>query len=121
MPRKRRLAEKDRYPIIETYIRKRFNCFETVQNKGTKFGRVDVVGLRDIGGDLSGALEVVAVEVKNGNQPFNTAVGQAYSYSVYAERCYLADARDECATVLATRDRYCFQVGRRAVGYPIQW
>ncbi len=52
-----------------------------------------MVGIRDIGGDLCGQAEVIAVEVKAGHQPFNTATGQAYGYSVYAERCYLADKR----------------------------
>ena len=36
---------------------------------------------------------MVAVEVKGGGAPFATAAGQAYGYSVYAERCYLADCR----------------------------
>ena len=51
------------------------------------------MGVRDIGGDLAGDVELIAVEVKAGNQPFSKAVGQAYSYSVCAERCYLADFR----------------------------
>jgi hypothetical protein len=51
------------------------------------------VGIREIGGDLSGDVELIGVEVKRGNQPFNTATGQAFGYSVYAERCYLADLR----------------------------
>jgi hypothetical protein len=34
------------------------------------------------------------VEVKAGYQPFATAAGQAHGYSVYADRCFLADVRD---------------------------
>jgi len=93
MPRKRNQGETRHYPLIEKFLRKRFNCFVTAQNRGTNFGRIDVIGLRDIGGDLSGAIEIIRVEVKDGNQPFNTATGQAYSYSIFAERCYLADSR----------------------------
>jgi hypothetical protein len=81
------------YPMIEKFLKRRFNCFTTSKNRGTLFGRIDVIGLRDIGGDLSGNVEIIGVEVKAGNQPFNTATGQAFGYSIYAERCYLADAR----------------------------
>src|SRR5947208_1742387 len=56
-------------------------------------GRIDVLGIRDTGGDLSGSAELISVEVKAGRQPFTRAAGQAYGYSVYAERCYLADVR----------------------------
>jgi len=94
MPRKKRHRESEHYAPIERFLRRRFGCFVTAQDRGTRFGRVDVIGLRDIGGELSGAFEIIAVEVKAGNQPFNTATGQAYGYSVYAERCYLADLRD---------------------------
>ena len=93
MPRKKKQGEARHYPLIEKFLRKRFNCFVTAQNRGTNFGRIDVIGVRDIGGDLSGAIEIIGVEVKDGNQPFNTATGQAYSYSIFAERCYLADSR----------------------------
>jgi len=93
MPRVVRLNEAQYYPAVERFLRRRFHCFVTAKNRGTKFGRVDVVGIREIGGDLSGDVELVGVEVKRGNQPFNTATGQAFGYSVYAERCYLADLR----------------------------
>jgi hypothetical protein len=93
MPTKK-LAEKDYYGYVEKFLKNRFDCFVTAQNRGTKFGRVDVVGIRDIGGEHKGDTEIIGVEVKGGNQPFNTATGQAYGYSVYADRCYLADVRD---------------------------
>ena len=79
MPRKRR-SEHEYYEAVERFLKKRFHCFVAAQNRGTKFGRVDVIGIRDIGGDLSGVVEIIAVEVKVGNQPFNTATGQAYGY-----------------------------------------
>jgi hypothetical protein len=81
------------YKTVERFLRVRFGCFDTAQDTGTRYGRVDVVGIRDVGGRLGGEVEVVAVEVKGGNQASNTATGQALGYSVYAERCYLADLR----------------------------
>ncbi|MBS3906573.1 MAG: hypothetical protein KGZ49_06005 [Syntrophaceae bacterium] len=93
MPSKKGRGEARHYPTLERFLRRRFHCFVTAQNRGTRFGRIDVIGIRDIGGDLSGAVEILGVEVKAGGQPFNTATGQAFSYSVYADRCYLADVR----------------------------
>lgn len=60
-------------------------------SRGLSHSQIDVVGLRDIGGDHSGAAEVLAIEVKRGNQPFATTSGQTAGYSVYANRVYLAD------------------------------
>jgi hypothetical protein len=85
--------EKKLYPLVERYIRRRFECFVSGQNRGTRHGRVDVIGIRDIGGYLNGSFELIGVEVKAGYQPFNIAAGQASGYSVYANRCYLADVR----------------------------
>jgi len=56
---------------------------------------MDVVGVRDMGGDLSGEIETIAVEVKRGSFPFANACGQALGYKVYANRVYLADLRSE--------------------------
>lgn len=58
---------------------------------GPRVGRVDVVGVRDLGGgDLAARSEVVAVEVKVGLTSFAKSAGQAHGYSVMADRCYLA-------------------------------
>jgi hypothetical protein len=51
------------------------------------------VGVRDIGGDLSGDIETVAIEVKRGRTPFTSASGQTVGYRVFANRVYLADRR----------------------------
>lgn len=85
--------EKELYPRVAGWLKKQFGCFATAINTGPRHGRLDVVGLRDIGGNLSGRSEVISVEVKRGTQPFATSAGQAYGYSVYAERCYLAEWR----------------------------
>lgn len=87
------VLEKDLYASVERYAQRRLRCFKTAVNTGLRAGRIDVVGLRDVGGNLEGSGEVIAIEVKRGQQSFLTAVGQAAAYSVYADRCYLADIR----------------------------
>lgn len=89
------MLEKDYYPIVEKWMIEHFKCFETAINSGLKISRVDVVGVRDVGGNLSGDIETIVIEVKRGNQPFATASGQAYGYKVYGNRVYLADIRND--------------------------
>lgn len=72
---------------------KRFKCFNSDINVGLKYSRADVLGVRDIGGRLSGEVETIIIEVKMGAEPFATASGQAVGYSVYANRVYLAHCR----------------------------
>jgi hypothetical protein len=86
-------AERDLYPKVANWAQTRLKCFEVGIDTGVKHGRIDVVGIRDTGGVLSGRSEVVAIEVKKGTQPFATCVGQASGYSIYADRCYLAEYR----------------------------
>ena len=74
-------------------MKRHFRCFDSGINTGLKFSRVDVVGVRDVGGDLSGEVESIVIEVKRGTEPFATASGQALGYRVYANRVYLADYR----------------------------
>lgn len=75
-------------------MKKHFRCFATATNTGLAYSRPDVTGVRDIGGDLSGEVESIIIEVKRGDsQPFATASGQALGYRVYANRVYLAEAR----------------------------
>jgi len=85
--------ERDLYAGVARWLKRRYGCFATKTDIGIRYGRIDVVGLRDIGGELSGAGEVVSIEVKPGHRPFATAAGQARGYSVYAQRCFLADSR----------------------------
>jgi hypothetical protein len=87
--------EKASYPVVERWVKRHFRCFRTAINKGLRHSRVDVVGVRDLGGDLSGDVETIAVEVKKGGFPFATASGQTLGYNVYANRVYLADVRME--------------------------
>ena len=83
------------YPVVERWMRRKFSCFATAVNKGLRHGRIDVIGVRDIGGDLSGAIETIGIEVKRGSFPFANACGQTLGYNVYVNRVYLADLREE--------------------------
>jgi hypothetical protein len=93
--KKKEPLEKEYYPRVARWLKRHFHCFKVVTNRGLKFGRIDVIGIRDIGGDLSGEVETIAVEVKRGKTPFANACGQAFGYSIYANRVYLADVRPE--------------------------
>ncbi len=93
MAKKQKALEKTYYPLVQRWLKRHFSCFKAAVNKGLRFGRIDVIGLRDVGGDLSGDIETVAVEVKRGSTPFANACGQTFGYSVYANRVYLADLR----------------------------
>lgn len=89
------LRERDFYQPAERWATRRWDLFASGIDKGLRHGRIDVVGLRDVGGRLSGGAEVIAIEVKRGTQPFMTSVGQASGYSVFADRTYLADYRPD--------------------------
>ncbi len=83
------------YPIVEKWMTKQFQCFKTAKNTGLKQGRIDVVGVRDVGGALAGDIETISIEVKRGTEAFATASGQALGYKIYANRVYLADIRSD--------------------------
>lgn len=87
------MREADYYEPVARWARKVLECFETGIDTGLRHGRIDVVGLRDSGGRLSGRADVIAIEVKRGTQPFATSIGQASGYSIYADQCYLAEYR----------------------------
>lgn len=90
--------ERELYPLVERWMRKHFQCFKTVADKGLKYGRIDVLGVRDVGGDLSGEIETIVIEVKKGITPFAKASGQTLGYRVFANRVYLADLRQSSFT-----------------------
>jgi hypothetical protein len=83
------------YPIVEKWVKRHFLCFRTGVNTGGLYSRVDVVGVRDVGGDLSGEVQTIAVEVKKEGSAFATACGQTLAYNIYANRVYLAVSRKE--------------------------
>ena len=83
------------YHLVARWVRRHFLCFRVAINKGLIYSRIDVLGIRDVGGDFSGDVETIAVEVKRGSTPFTNAAGQTVGYRVYANRVYLADFRDE--------------------------
>jgi hypothetical protein len=89
----RRIKERDLYRVIQRWAERHFGCFATAVNKGTSYGRVDVVGLRQVPGERSAETDVICIEVKRGTQPLLNAMGQAAGYSVYGDFSYLADFR----------------------------
>jgi len=92
---KNKKKESSLYPIVDKWMKKHFLCFRTAINRGLIYSRIDVVGIRDIGGELSGEVETIGIEVKRGSSPFATAAGQTLGYRVYADRVYLADIREK--------------------------
>jgi len=93
--RTRRIKESDLYPVLAKWMKQHFRCFKTAINIGLRHSRADVLGVRDVGGHLSGEIETFVIEVKRGTEPFATASGQTIGYRVYANRVYLADQRVE--------------------------
>lgn len=89
------LLEKDYYPIVAKWLAKQHRCFKTDINTGPINSRADVIGVRDTGGDFSGEIETIIVEVKRDMEPFATASGQTFGYTIYANRVYLADKRND--------------------------
>ena len=85
--------EKTLYPTVAKWLKREFGCFQTAINKGLRHSRIDIIGVRDVGGDLSGEIETIAIEVKRGSFPFANGCGQTLGYNVYANRVYLADVR----------------------------
>jgi hypothetical protein len=85
--------ESSLYPIVERWMKRHFLCFKADTNTGLTHSRVDVVGVKDTGGDLSGDVETIAIEVKKEGPAFATTIGQTLGYSVYANRVYLAQER----------------------------
>ena len=84
------MQEADLYPVVERWVRRHFRCFTTALNVGLSYSRVDVLGVRDIGGSLTGEIETLAIEVKRHAGLFATSSGQALGYQVYVNRVYLA-------------------------------
>lgn len=91
MAKPKPITEADLYGPMEKFIRSGMSCWHARTKAAVPdVGEVDVLGVRYVGGDLSGRSEVVAVEVKLSTARFAVAAGQAHGYSVVAERCYLA-------------------------------
>lgn len=87
------MLEKEYYPIVANWLQKSYKCFMVKSDVGIENSRADVVGVKDIGGDFSGEIETIVIEVKRGKEAFATAAGQTYGYTIYANKVYLADIR----------------------------
>jgi hypothetical protein len=84
------MDESKYYSTVEKWLREKKGCFYSSPDCGTRYARADVIGVHHIGGDLSTAYELIAVEVKT-DEPFFKSISQAAGYSIFAHRCYLAD------------------------------
>jgi hypothetical protein len=90
---KRKTQEsKKLYDLVkENFLKRKQECFVTRINTGIKYvGRVDAIGIRDIGGISCGDIEIIAVEVKPKKRNIINQLGQALGYSLIAHKCYLA-------------------------------
>lgn len=92
----RAMAEADLYEPTDDFLTTKVGCWKTrVKANVRDVGEIDVLGVRYLGGDLSGQSELIAVEVKPSLARFAVSAGQAHGYSVVADRCYLAAVCDE--------------------------
>lgn len=66
-------SSRNYYEPIARWAAKHLGCFVTGIEEDLRLGRMDVVGLRDADGRLSGRAEVVSIEVSSGRQPFVTS------------------------------------------------
>src|SRR5689334_19357155 len=53
-------SEASLYLPVERWMKRHFRCFKTGVNVGLAYSRVDVLGIRDIGGDLSGEIDTIS-------------------------------------------------------------
>jgi hypothetical protein len=88
-------SESDLYPKVDKYLVDHFSCAGTKINTGTRYGHIDVLGLRERRSNFASQTEIIAVEVKRGGTRFLNFVGQAVAYSLYAHRVYLAWEKKE--------------------------
>jgi hypothetical protein len=84
------MRERNLYPILQEFLKDKLGCFHVARTTGTRYGAIDVVGLRQSSGKYGGNAEVIAVEVKASGSRFLNSAGQVLGYSVMADRCYLA-------------------------------
>lgn len=95
------LGEKKYYPKVRKWLENEgYYCGGFIHNsngnpiffedKGTARSRIDVAGIRDIGASREYDIEVVAVEVRDVKKVKFRDIQDAYAYSQFAHKCYLA-------------------------------
>lgn len=121
------MEERDMYPVIARWLQAKGGCFFAAEEVGTRLGRIDVLGIRDMGGRLASETESIAVEAKTSTGRWAASVGQARGYSVFADRVYLAVAFDGRKTfskdqilVAAALDVGLLAVRTRAKGLAVE-
>ncbi len=92
------------YKQVMSIAEDEFACCVVDKQVGTQLGIVDVMGLREMQGDYGSTTELIAFEVKEENSTFLKSLGQAFAYSVYAHKCYLA-VRKRYSNVFSYEER----------------
>jgi len=84
--------ESELYPIIKRYLEKKYSKSVLISkiNSGVWGGKIDVVLVRGIFGELLNTCEIVTVEAIPDKDRFLNYIGQALGYSIFSDRCYLA-------------------------------
>lgn len=102
MPRPRR-GEERYYDIVRSWLEDKKGCYcgggmhyagtekeRWYVRTGIKKLRADVIGLKNVGNEFLDSLEIVVVEVKDKDRIAFRDIQQAYGYSTFAHRVYLA-------------------------------
>jgi hypothetical protein len=85
-----KIKEKELYPFVEEFIRKRYNCFMTYGEIGVEgIGYPDVFGVHHTNLEKTD-VETIAVEVKTRKSSTCADFGQAKGYCVYHDKVYFA-------------------------------
>lgn len=96
------MLEKELYPLLHSWLRQQgYYCGDEQHNDrdaspsrwvdiGPKRNRLDVVGVKSIGGQFYDALELVGIEVKRTEKVSVKDINQALGYGRYVDRAYLA-------------------------------
>jgi hypothetical protein len=63
--------------VADEFLQSQLSCFSVAIEAGVRgLGRIDVIGVRDVGGTGSEEIEVVATEVKSSDSNFMKSLGQ---------------------------------------------
>ena len=87
------MGETRLWPVVRRFMKKKYpDVLVSEINAGIQGALMDVVLVRGIYKDISADTEVISVEVKPNRNRFLASLGQAYGYSILADKVYLAVA-----------------------------
>ena len=93
--------EEELYPLVEDFLKKRFGARWTGKKFGrhgkakgegqsSRFGHIDVFGIKQYKENFSNRFEVIGVEVKPDAYHFAKDLGQTLGYSIFCHRLFYA-------------------------------